>query len=121
MDPIITPAMISAALAKLLDGMATQAGAKSWDALKVLIARRRGKAPELPASPEEATVLAGELAAAAQTDPALAADLRAWHQSITGSGNVTIVGSDNVSNSVSGSADRVVQGRDYTNANITLN
>ena len=121
MDPILTPAMISGALAKLLDGAASQAGSKAWDTLKALLTRHRGQAPERPASPEEASALAGELAAAAADDPALAGDLRAWHQSVVGSDNVVTVGSHNTSNNVSGSAGRVVQGRDFDNANITFN
>ncbi|WP_194909157.1 hypothetical protein [Catenulispora rubra] len=121
MDPILTPTMISAALTKFLDSAASQAGSKAWDALKALVTRHRGRTPELPASAEEASALADELATAAQADPALARELGEWHQSVMGSGNVTIAGSDNVTNNVSGSAERVVQGRDYTHANITLN
>ena len=121
MDSILTPAMLSAALAKLLDSAASQAGSKAWDALKALITRHRGRAPELPASPEQAARLADELAAAAQADPDLARALGEWHQSIMGSGNVTNVGSDNVTNNVSGSAEHFVQGRDFDRANITFN
>lgn len=113
MDSILTPAMISAALTKLLDSAATQAGSKAWDTLKALITRHRGVTPKQPATPEEAAALADELAAAAEKDPALAGDLKAWHQSIAGS--------DNVTNTVSGSAERVVQGRDFPHANITFN
>lgn len=121
MDSILTPAMISAALAKLLDSAASQAGSKAWDALKALITHHRGRTPELPASPEAAAQLADELAAEAQADPDLAKALGQWHQSIMGSGNVTNVGSDNVTNSTSGHADHFVQGRDFDHANITFN
>lgn len=121
MDSILTPAMISAALAKLLDGATSQAGAKAWDTLKALITRHRGRAPELPASPEETAQLADELAAEARADPDLARALGEWHQSIMGSGNVTNVGSDNVTNNISGPAERFVQGRDFDDANITFN
>jgi len=113
MDSILTPAMVSAALTKLLDSAATQAGSKAWDALKAIVSRHRGHAPEQPTNPEEAAALADELTAAAEKDPALARDLGAWHQSI--------VGSDNTMNNVSGSAERVVQGRDFPHANITFN
>jgi len=113
MDSILTPEMISAALSKLLNGVAGQAGSKAWDALKALITRHRGHAPELPASPEEVSALATELADAAREDPALARDLGAWHQSV--------VGSDNVTNIVTGSVGRLVQGRDFNDTSITFN
>jgi hypothetical protein len=113
MDSIITPAMISAALAKFLDSTASQAGSKAWDTLKALITRHRGRVPEPPSSSEEAAALADELAAAAQADPELAKALGEWHQSV--------MGSDNVTNNVSGSAKNFVQARDLPNANITFN
>lgn len=112
MDPIVTSGMISTALAKLLDSTAAQAGPKAWDALTALITRHRGKAPEKPTAPEELRALADDLSAAAREDPALAADLAAWHQSVEGS--------DNTVNVVSGTASRFVQGRDFNNPTINL-
>ncbi|MFL6116330.1 MAG: hypothetical protein ACJ786_33995 [Catenulispora sp.] len=112
MDPILTPSMITAALSKLFESAAAEAGTKVWDGLKALIVRHRGKAPERPASPAEAGALAEELAAAAHQDPAFARDLDAWHHSI--------VGSDNVVNVVTGTVGRVVQGRDFTGTTINF-
>ncbi|MBS2539847.1 hypothetical protein KGQ20_44610 [Catenulispora sp. NF23] len=90
MDPILTPTMLTTALTKLLNGIATDAGAKAWDTLKALIARHRGTAPELPASAEDVSTLAGELAAAAEQDAEFAQELRTWQQTVTGSGNVVL-------------------------------
>ena len=113
MDPILTPTMITAALSKLFEGAASEAGKKSWDALKALIIRHRGKAPEQPATSAEAQALADDLAAAAQADPAFAQDLDAWHRSIVGSGNVV--------NVVTGDVGRLVQGRDFNGTTINFN
>ncbi|MBW8802497.1 MAG: hypothetical protein AUG49_19605 [Catenulispora sp. 13_1_20CM_3_70_7] len=113
MDPILTPTMITSALTKLFEGAASEAGKKAWDALNAVILRHRGKAPERPASAEEAGALADDLAAAAREDPAFARDLDVWRHSV--------VGSDNVMNSVSGTAERVIQGRDFNGTTINFN
>ena len=111
MDSIITPSLITTALTKLLNSAAGEAGSKSWEALRALLARHHRSAPPQPATSEEAAVVAEQLASAAAHDDALAEDLLALQRSID---------SDDVTNIVSGQVGRLVQGRDFTNTTITF-
>ena len=112
MDPALTPGVLTAALTKLLDRAATEAGSKAWEALKALLARHHRAAPPQPSTDEEAVAVAEQLATDAAQDPGFAEDLAAWHRSISGA--------DNVSNVVSGQVRQLVQGRDFTNTTITF-
>lgn len=112
MDPILTPAILTTALTKLVGTAAGEAGTMAWDALKGLITRHRGTAPEQPTTPEAVAKLAEQLAADAAANPAFAQELNAWQMSVNGS--------DNVVNTVTGNVGKLVQGRDFS-APITFN
>jgi hypothetical protein len=105
--------MISAALTKLLNSAASEAGKKAWETLKGILGRHRHPVPEPPTTPEGITALANDLAMAAEQNHDLARDLHSWHQSVSGSGNVTT--------NVSGNDNKTVAGRDLSNVNITFN
>jgi hypothetical protein len=114
MDPIITAPMLVSALTKLLDSAASAAGKQAWTALKGVIDRHRGARDEVaadvaPETPAQVAGLAETLARLAGADPALAADLAAWHSS------VTVTGSGDVVNTVSGTVHgNTVQARDVS-------
>lgn len=112
MDPIITPALLTTALSKMVNAAATDLGANAWSALKTLIAKHRGTTPNQPDTPEAAAALAEQLASDAATNPGLARDLATWQKTVTGDGNVT--------NIVTGSVRNVVQARDVSSP-ITFN
>ena len=113
MDPVLTPALVTTALSKLFDSAAAEAGTKAWDALKTLLTRHHGATPTRPVTAEEASTLAEQLVAAAETDPSFARDLADWQQSVSGS--------DNVANIVTGQVRHLVQGRDFNDTTITFN
>lgn len=122
---IVTAQMLAGALSKALDAAAGEAGKRSLEALSRIVGRWRsrsggetGKAeveavPDLenPLEPEQIPHLARLLAAAAGTDPALAAELIDWHHGAV----ITVTGAGNVSATVSGTVDGpVVQARDIS-------
>lgn len=121
MDPIITAPMLVSALSKLLDSAAGEAGKQAWTALKGVLDRHRstretldadpaGTAPTTaPQTPEQVSALADTLARLAGTDPSLAADLAAWHTSVSGTGSGDAV--NTVTGTVHGN---VLQARDVS-------
>src|SRR3954452_23286929 len=105
MDPITAP-VVAAALAKVFDGAAGEAGKQAWTALADLVRRAFGgrdrsrpmrciaEVEEHPGDPARVDELAGALTAAAALDPDFAADLRQWlaEADQTGDGVTNIIG-----------------------------